>query len=95
MRHWLTGEAVDRCGQPVAGAVMTILEAPDPMPEMASMTGPDRRFRLSLERGRYRMDLRFEGRVALPSVAVPTDDAVRISVRDRRADRVRLCELPK
>jgi hypothetical protein len=47
------GRVVDPAGAPVAGARVTIVESPAPMPEMAILTGADGRFALNLPPGQF------------------------------------------
>ena len=47
------GRVIDAGGAPVAGARVTIVESPAPMPEMAMVTDEEGRFSLFLPAGRF------------------------------------------
>ena len=49
----VSGRVVDAAGAPVAGARVTIVESPSPMPEMAMLADDDGRFSLHLPLGRF------------------------------------------
>ncbi len=51
----LEGRVIDEAGRPVEGALVAVIEASAPVPEIALVTDEDGRFALGVRPGRYRL----------------------------------------
>ena len=79
-RTLVTGVVVFATGQPVAGALIVIVDATVPMPEIALVADERGRFTIHLPEGSFRLRAESGGRRGEADVTAPAASHVRLTL---------------